>query len=65
MNDFFKEEANDFGIEPISFEEVKKYYDSDAKMWALFQKVRKFDRFLKTKVFRKQYPFYLPGEIKR
>ena len=65
VNDFFKEEANDFGIEPISLEEVKKYYDSDAKMWDLFQKVRKFDRFLKTKVFRKQYPFYLPGEIKR
>jgi hypothetical protein len=65
VNDFFKEEANDFGIEPISLEEVRKYYDSDAKMWALFQRVRKFDRFLKTRVFRKQYPFYLPGEIKR
>ena len=65
VNNFFKEEVNDFGIEPISLEEVKKYYDSDAKMWDLFQKVRKFDRFLKTKVFRKQYPFYLPGEIKR
>ena len=65
VNNFFKEEVNDFGIEPISLEEVKKYYDSDAKMWDLFQKVRKFDRFLKTRVFKKQYPFYLPGEIKR
>jgi hypothetical protein len=65
VNDFFKEEANDFEIEPINLEEVRKYYDSDAQMWELFQNVRKFDRFLKTRVFKKQYPFYLPGEIKR
>jgi hypothetical protein len=65
INDFFAEEANEFEIEPINFEEVRKYYDSDAQMWEIFQRVRKFDRFLKTRVFKKQYPFYLPGEIKR
>jgi hypothetical protein len=65
VNNFFAEEANEFEIEPINFEEVRKYYDSDAQMWEIFQSVRKFDRFLKTKVFKKQYPFYLPGEIKR
>lgn len=65
VNNFFAEEANEFEINPITLEEVKKYYDSDAQMWEIFQSVRKFDRFLKTRVFKKQYPFYLPGEIKR
>ena len=40
-------------------------YKSDKKMWSLFQKVRKFHRFIKTKILRKQYPFYLPGKIER
>ena len=65
VNNFFVEEASDFDIKPITVEEVQKYYDSDAQMWEIFQTVRKFDRFLKTRVFKKQYPFYLPGEIKR
>jgi len=65
VNKFFEEEASEFEIEPITKEEVDKYYQSDKNMWELFQKVRKFDRFLKTKIFKKQYEFYLPGEIKR
>ena len=65
VNTFFKEEASEFEIEPLHFEEIEKYYKSDAKMWSLFQKVRKFDRFMRTKIRRKQYPFYLPGKIKR
>ena len=65
VNTFFKEEAKEFDIEPLKFEEIEKYYKSDASMWELFQKVRKFDRFIKTKILRKKYPFYLPGKIKR
>jgi len=65
VNDFFKHEAAEFEIDPLTFEEIEKYYKSDAKMWSLFQKVRKFDRFIKTKILRKKYPFYLPGKIKR
>ncbi len=65
INDFFKEEASEFEILPLNFEEIEKYYKSDASMWSLFQKVRKFDRFIKTKILRKQYPFYLPGKIER
>ena len=65
VNDFFKEEASEFEIAPFNLEEIEKYYKSDAKMWELFQKVRKFDRFIKTKILRKKYPFYLPGKIKR
>ena len=65
INTFFKEEASEFEITPLNLEEIEKYYKSDASMWKLFQKVRKFDRFIKTKILRKKYPFYLPGKIKR
>ncbi len=65
VNKFFKEEAIDFDIEPLTLEEVKKYYKSDSNMWVIFQSVRRFDRFLKTKVFKKKYDFYLPGKIER
>ena len=65
VNKFFKEEAIDFDIEPLTLEEVKKYYKSDSSMWVIFQSVRRFDRFLKTKIFKKKYDFYLPGKIER
>ena len=65
INNFFEKEAADFEIEPITLEEVQKYYKSDANMWVIFQSVRKFDRYLKTKVFKKKYAFYLPGKIER
>ncbi len=65
VNKFFEEEAVDFNIEPLTLEEVEKYYNSDSRMWVIFQSVRRFDRFLKTKVFKKKYDFYLPGKIER
>ena len=65
VNEFFKEEASEFEIAPITLEEVQKYYKSDKNIWVIFQAVRRFDRFLKTKVFKKKYDFYLPEKIKR
>ena len=65
INNFFKEEANLFNIERITLEEVQKYYKSDKNIWVIFQSVRRFDRYLKTKLFRKTYEFYLPEKIKR
>jgi len=64
-NEFFKEEASEFNVEPIELSEVQDYYKSDRDMWVIFQKVRKLDRFLKTKIFNKQYEFYLPPDILR
>lgn len=65
VNTFFKEEASLFNIRPITLKEVQDYYKSDRDMWIIFQKVRKLDRFLKTKIFKKQYEFYLPPDIER
>ncbi|UCD01394.1 MAG: hypothetical protein JSV23_11045 [Promethearchaeota archaeon] len=65
INRFFKEEAIDFNIEPITIQEVQKYYKSDKTIWVAFQNTRRIDRYIKTKLFRKKYNFYLPGKIKR
>ncbi len=65
INKFFKEEASEFNMKPITFEEVQKYYKNDKMIWVIFQNARKIDRFIKTKLFKKKYDFYLPGKIKR
>lgn len=65
MNQFFREEAKDFNIGQITFEEVHKYYKNDKMIWVIFQNARKLDRFLKSKLFKKKYDFYLPDKIKR
>ncbi|MFW9949078.1 MAG: DUF6206 family protein [Candidatus Thorarchaeota archaeon] len=65
VNKFFAEEANEFEITPLTFEEIQKYYKSDKDMWVIFQNVRRFDRTLKTKILKKTYDFYLPDKIKR
>ena len=65
INRFFKEEANEFEIEPIQFEEVYKYYKNDKLIWVIFQNARRLDRYLKTKLLKKKYNFYLPEKIKR
>ncbi|NHJ20337.1 MAG: hypothetical protein EAX91_05295 [Candidatus Lokiarchaeota archaeon] len=65
INEFFEQEASEFDIKAITFEEVQKYYTNDKRIWVIFQNSRKIDRFIKTKILRKQYDFYLPGKIKR
>jgi hypothetical protein len=50
---------------PLSAEEVKKYYSTDRKIWALFLAFRRIDRFITTKIMHKRYEFILPGKIKR
>jgi hypothetical protein len=65
VNDFFKQEARMFEIETISLKEIQKYYKFDKFVWALMYNLRIFDRYIKTKLFRKNYEFYLPGKIKR
>jgi hypothetical protein len=55
-----------FGKEnPVTAEEVKKYYSTDRKIWALFLAFRRIDRFITTKIMRKRYEFILAGKIKR
>jgi len=64
-NDFFTGEAEELGIAPITIKDVKSYYREDALIWTLYLSMREFDRFLRTKILRKEYPYILPGKIKR
>ena len=65
VNSFFEEEAISFNIDPFSLEEIQKYYKSDKLIWVLYQRMRLFDRFIKTKLLKKKYDYYLPGKIER
>ncbi len=59
------EVANASVSPPITRDEVDRYYRSDARTWALLQKLRKADRFWQRTVRRRRYPFLLPGRIDR
>jgi Family of unknown function (DUF6206) len=50
---------------PITRKEVDKYYQNDKFIWQLFLALRRLDRWLTNRVFRKQYEFILPGKINR
>jgi hypothetical protein len=65
VNDFFSGEAAELGIEAITEKDVRSYYREDALIWTLYLSMRKIDRFLHTKILRKEYPYILPGKIKR
>ncbi len=52
-------------LDPLTVEEIEKYYKEDKLIWTLFLAFRRFDRWLKTTIFRKRYEFILPGKIER
>jgi hypothetical protein len=64
-NDFLQNEAAHLGVEPISEKEVRSYYREDAVIWRLYLRARRIDRFLRTRLLRRDYPYILPGRIKR
>ena len=64
-NAFFAEEAPEHEVEPIIEKDVASYYREDRLIWALYLALRKFDRFLRTRLLRQEYPYILPGKIKR
>lgn len=53
------------GIEPLTLNEIEKYYREDKLIWTLFLSFRKIDRWIKTRIVKKRYEFILPGDIKR
>lgn len=65
INDFIMRDIPDLQLSPITQDEVAKYYKHDKFIWRLYLGLRRLDRFLKTKILRKKYDFYLPEKIKR
>jgi hypothetical protein len=51
--------------QPVTAEEVERYYRSDADLLALYLRLRRADRFLRTRVLRRPYDFVLPGPVRR
>lgn len=76
---FFKEQRDDLipavleiinaslpsGVQPLSDQEIRKYYQDDKTIWRVFQSFRRFDRWVKTALLGKRYEFILPGKIRR
>lgn len=50
---------------PIEPDQVRRYYRSDARLWAALLRIRRLDRAWQRRVRRRPYPFLLPGEIER
>lgn len=50
---------------PLTEEEVRRYYRSDARLWALLLALRRMDRGWHQHVLRRPYPFLLPKRIER
>jgi len=65
VNDFFTREAAELGVKPIEEKEVRSYYREDALIWSLYLSMRKVDRFLRTRLLHREYPYILPEKIKR
>ncbi len=64
-NRFFADEAAFLGIEEIKAGDVRSYYREDALIWVLYLNARRIDRFMRTRLLRREYPYILPGKIKR
>ena len=52
-------------VEPFTAAELEAYYREDARIWSLYLGARKVDRFLRTRLLRRDYPYILPGKIVR
>jgi Family of unknown function (DUF6206) len=50
---------------PLSEDEVRRYYRSDARLWAVLLRIRRLDRAWRRRVRHRPYPFLLPGPIER
>ncbi|HMA26603.1 MAG: DUF6206 family protein [Solirubrobacterales bacterium] len=61
----FLERMNARIDEPLSEEEVRRHYGSDARLWAALLRIRRLDRAWRRRVRHRPYPFLLPGRIER
>ena len=61
----FLDRFNTYLDEPLTEDEVRRHYRSDARLWAALLRIRKLDRAWRRRVRRRPYPFLLPGPIER
>jgi len=53
------------GLAQITEKEVSDYYREDQVIWRLYLGMRRFDRFVRRKMLHLDYPYILPGHIRR
>jgi Family of unknown function (DUF6206) len=49
----------------VTADEVERYYRKDADLLALYLRLRRMDRFLRTRLLRRTYDYVLPGQVQR
>lgn len=64
-NDFFSGAGADLNVAPFNEKEIRDYYREDALIWSLYLSMRRVDRFLHTRILQRDYPYILPGKVKR
>ncbi len=57
--------ANDRVDPPLTVDEVRKYYRSDARTWEVLLRLRRADQWWQRRVRRRTYPFLLPEPTER
>jgi hypothetical protein len=57
--------ANEHVGPAVTGDEVRRYYRSDARLWEVMLRLRRADRWWQQRVRRRDYPFLLPGPIRR
>jgi hypothetical protein len=50
---------------PITATDIQQFYTEDAKMYALVERLRKFDRWVHRNILRRTYPYLLAPNIER
>lgn len=66
VNDWLSRHVDVVGpLAPVTADEVERYYRKDADLLALYLRLRKADRFVRTRVLRQRYDYVLPEEVTR
>lgn len=65
VNRWIQARADDLAVAPVSSHDVEAYYETDAASLELYMRLRKLDRFVRTRVLGQRYNYTLPGPVKR
>jgi hypothetical protein len=65
INQWLADAAADLGAAALDAAAVERYYEKDAAALELFLRVRRADRFVRSRILRQRYQFILPGPIRR
>lgn len=65
VNRWIQARADELTLAPVSAHDVEAYYEKDAASLELYMRLRKLDRFVRTKVLGQRYNYTLPGPVKR